>query len=704
MVPCQPALADPEAYTFISGNPPIGDGNFYPRQVRPIYTAADGFRIADKFFSRGSVDISNVTGNPIFFDANNLLTRPATLISNEAAWTDPKTGFFGENLNFRRNFFELDLDDNAIIGSDIGFDLAMASVSEDLPTLNFYDEFLEEDVEAGYLQFNIGTTTNTGFARLVFYAPEGETDLDTDPNFVHIFAEEAGTFFTLNSPRTAYEARFRLGYNEMRQYVADDEGIELGQVGNVDFLTFVLSDIATPGGTTQFAVDNIVVGDATIPNDPLEEPLNFEPLERVGKNRPQYFKFDDDDPEPGDDPLFPDAPDFDITEVIDVIEDTLIELTIGVDSEPAPGDAGISEVSIGLPPSSPVVNSPVPAGLVVETADLDANDPSYIRFLRAPDEQGGNEIIRITSDKPFDPAEVPVDQFYIEIKLEGDGSLTEVRTSAVNSTNGAAARLAEIAGINILDLADNETVLLPEPTLVALYEEVALQINEGWIRDSEGQTPGYGALPPFFATNAAGSDGAFQAGRGMLQLFISQANATGVGADFILDFFSENYVDAVINQYFETLEPGGGLGLSSTAAEYATLERVRARIQMLSMPEPSPESILQQLILDDAESLVQEVIAESSVVEPLHFLNTTLDQYLRFMAAEGLDPVTGDGGSYLVPIYEEGTGRIIEFDTVAWLIADEYGDYALLYSTVPEPSSLILIGLGGLLLRLRKRR
>ncbi|WP_432797147.1 hypothetical protein [Poriferisphaera sp. WC338] len=280
------SLSADEVYTFTSGLPPVGDGNIYPRHLNPARQSPGGGASPGTFVGNGSVLFKNISGNPAYFDSNNLLTRPSNLINGDAFWTDPKLGNFNYNgtpFSLAEMGFEFFLP-----GDDFGFDLAMASVSSNLaPALNFQVQDQDGFIAQGTLNFS--------------------ADFSFDKQ---IFAEQAGTFHSLSSPRPAYEARFRISHDQLLQMVYDQNGFGDEEHENFDptrdpfsgaaiqFFDIDLQTIANNGGTTQFAIDNFVYAGGVAP-PPRAEPQYLPPLGPFGDNTPVYVVFaSPEDPDP----------------------------------------------------------------------------------------------------------------------------------------------------------------------------------------------------------------------------------------------------------------------------------------------------------------------------------------------------------------------------------------------------------------------
>ncbi|MEM6853923.1 MAG: DUF4157 domain-containing protein [Planctomycetota bacterium] len=274
-----------ELYTFTSGNPPIGDGNVYPGSLNPARQASGGGASPGTFPSSGLVDFFNLNGNPAFFDANNFVTRPANLIQNEAFWTDPKIGSFTAPGG---NIFDIALMGFTIYdleASQFGFDLAVASAAgTPLP---------------GGLDFQIQTDTDLfGFGEIALTTDAGGFDGE------RFSPEQAGTFFTVGG-RQGFEGRYRFDMSDLLGLLENeggggdfdggfddgsDDGLVPSDFGSLILFDIDLAPIATPGGTTQIAFDNVVLGAPTIFNE--VEPVVLPPLPEVGPNRPQYANYD----------------------------------------------------------------------------------------------------------------------------------------------------------------------------------------------------------------------------------------------------------------------------------------------------------------------------------------------------------------------------------------------------------------------------
>lgn len=171
------------AYSFTSGT--AYDGFNWPKAQWSKQTATG--LAGGQFDTPDGVSFNNFSGNPANFDADNLLTRPAGLIENEAWWTDPKirsyTGTGGATFHTAVLHMSFNNTPDHYV-SEFGFDLAYASVSADVPLALSY----------------------TGFDSMGFTV-SGQLNLNPSAGFAP-FRQAVGTFATLNSPRVGREARF----------------------------------------------------------------------------------------------------------------------------------------------------------------------------------------------------------------------------------------------------------------------------------------------------------------------------------------------------------------------------------------------------------------------------------------------------------------------------------------------------------------
>ena len=263
----------------------------YPTTLNPARQAGgSGGAFSDTFFTYEGVGFTNLNGNPAYFDSNNLLTRPAALISGDAFWTDPKVGnFTSGGSSHQLAQFGFLFDDASSFGSDFGFDLAIASVSTDVPaSLSF-----QIQDQNGY--------TATGMLILGSAPAAVSTQPEISPVILDIgarYAESAGTFNTLNSARVGREARFRLSHDDLMNLIYNQNDISdpgsanyiENYVSAIEFFDIDLMDIATGGGTTQVAIDNFVLNNAELPL-PDREPVFVPSFGPIGENTPQYFNY-----------------------------------------------------------------------------------------------------------------------------------------------------------------------------------------------------------------------------------------------------------------------------------------------------------------------------------------------------------------------------------------------------------------------------
>ena len=221
----------------------------------------------DQFVTNDSLQVSfnNFSGNRAFYDGNNLLTKPAALINGNAWWTDPKEtangvvdgqarmeiGFFNSPLGFAQEF---------------GFDAAMVRIDQDVPTaLPFKARDSLNNIVSGQLVF------------------EGASP----------YVVDQGTFFSLGTPRIGREAEFLFDVNSLfAAYKYADPAIDYDdplQYGLQNF-SIELNSLATFGGTSQFAIDNVVFG-GTDPPPARTETTFVTTAHEYGPNTPVYYPF-----------------------------------------------------------------------------------------------------------------------------------------------------------------------------------------------------------------------------------------------------------------------------------------------------------------------------------------------------------------------------------------------------------------------------
>ena len=241
-----------ESYSFTSGF--AGDGVEYPFSIGPSRSSGD-FGISAGSFSPGigQLDTFSYQGaNLAFFDANNLLTAPARLISNEAFWTDPRvftrttaagSGFSLSGLGFSLNDFDS--------VESFGFNVAVASLAQAVPVrLPFQVQFGVGDGDFEPLFFN----DNLNFA--------GEVGGPLD------FTVDFDTFQSLSSPFVGREARFEFNVSDLESFASQGPN---GDSDDSNFDPILFFDIDTSSldnnngiSLTQIAIDNVTVNGAPI--------------------------------------------------------------------------------------------------------------------------------------------------------------------------------------------------------------------------------------------------------------------------------------------------------------------------------------------------------------------------------------------------------------------------------------------------------
>ena len=211
------------------------------------------------------VSFNNFSGNRAFFDANNFLTKPAALISSSAWWTDPKetdNGVVDGSSYLSIGFFNSPLGYAQILE----FDAAMVRIDTDVPTsLPFTARDTLNNEVNGLLDF-------TGFGAYVV---------------------DAGTFFSANSPRVGREAQFEFYADDLfSAYIGGDPTVDYDDATQYGIKSFAiqLNSIATFGGTSQFALDNLTFGGDAFPDTGRETMFVTAPGP-LGPNTPQYFAF-----------------------------------------------------------------------------------------------------------------------------------------------------------------------------------------------------------------------------------------------------------------------------------------------------------------------------------------------------------------------------------------------------------------------------
>lgn len=196
-----PATSQDVGYSFTSGT--FGDGFNWPRSLPPSRSSGTNGITNEAFFTPDSLGFSHLGSNLAFFDANNLLTRPSTLLSGEVFWTDPRAfsrtvpdGGGGTRLFSASSLGFQDL--NLFDGDRFGFDFAAASVSREVPLFFQYQ-----------IQDNYGQTARDSF-------------------------ELSGTFQTLGSPFEGRDERLRFEASDFLQLLGTpdfDNVVDDGSLG-----------------------------------------------------------------------------------------------------------------------------------------------------------------------------------------------------------------------------------------------------------------------------------------------------------------------------------------------------------------------------------------------------------------------------------------------------------------------------------------
>ncbi len=675
------------ALNFTSGLPPVGDFEDYPRSLNPARQAPGGGASPGSFFSTIGVSFNNLNGNPAYFDANNLLTRPATLINNEAFWTDPKFGQFssGGGGTFELAHFGFDFIPGFTDGLDFGFDLAMASVSTDLPTGSFFDEQTGNFITAPFLPFQIQDDNfNTARGTLVF-----ASGASSGPEEGAIFAETVGTFNTLGSPRTAYEARFRIDQSFLQGLIEYENDLFGGDPGGdpeedpgdggfvsgpIQFFDIDLANITTFGGTTQIAMDNFVLGGTPAINDPLREPLTFSPFDPVGANTPQYFVTDDSSGDPFEgitDGIF---------EALDVATSAADgEFDVSILGNPTPTGSQTTGVTATVPSDSNLRTNPVDpmAGIVIEYDE--SQDPSTF----VPEEEvplGG--IIEVNTVSST--GDSTTGQYIVEATNETSNLIMETTSQISNAIQSAANQILQDNGIDPNSTDPDANLPLSEADIRSLLESSFGEAEDFFQIPISNETVG----------DIIQSIGAKAFTEGSL---FGDSGLDGLGNDVIgddvpssinqigntVELFSEEVTHAILNAANNQLsgQAQSILEVSSGAEEAATQAILRIR------ETASGIGNLQLITAGDFIAQVEALVTGST------FINYSYSEYLQYLTENGLTPTVGDTGGFTEPIFD-ASGEIVDFRFHSWIITDQSGSFAsslTLSSEIPEPSSALIL-------------
>lgn len=254
------------SYSFTS----LIDNIDWPRAQRSKQTATG--LAGDQFLTPEKVAFNNFTGNLAFFDANNLTTRPSSLINGAAWWTDVKsrsyTGAGGQT--FETTTMSIDFFNNTPdrFVTEFGLDIAIAAIGGGgAPASIIVDAF----DNLGYRTFHSLSFTSTA----------------------NPFTQLIGTYTSLNVPNSGREARFWFTASSLLNNPAafTDPRYDPSHYG-VQAMNFSLKPLATLGSTTQIAFDNFILGSGAQPNS-ITEPLTYHNPIPIGANTPYTFVYDD---------------------------------------------------------------------------------------------------------------------------------------------------------------------------------------------------------------------------------------------------------------------------------------------------------------------------------------------------------------------------------------------------------------------------
>lgn len=473
--------------TFTSGNPPIGDGNQYPTSLNPASQSSGGGASSRSFFANNGVGFTSLNGNPAFFDSNNLLTRPATLITGDAFWSDPRIGNFtnadGSPFDVSLMSFEL-----PAFTSSFGFDLAVASASADVPLV------LEFNIQTFDFEGGLGGPGEAfGFGQLLLTGSGGGvTVLGNGDGQITPFS--SGTFSTIG-PRTGREARYRIDTADLLSFIQFDEGFGGPEdpedpesdpdfeeftptLDNGFFIDINLRPISTFGGTTQIAIDNFVLDNAPIPNGPPDPTFLFTEFP-AGENRPQYLNYD---AEVVPDNADGDTYDFDPTQFDGPITKVLVDI-----EEPA-GELGAKsftkDVSIYFDSNAP------DDGL--QAHEVTHSTQTILDQDQLPEESailGGDTKIQSILDEVGDPdAPAQIVEITTTIDAGADGAARLIRRTIQNlEEEGPGIISIPVPGDEPADLFDpgglGETVTLlgikAHDLIDQVPDEQSLQVSDG---------------------------------------------------------------------------------------------------------------------------------------------------------------------------------------------------------------------------------
>lgn len=401
--------------TFTSGF--SGDGFQYPSSIGPSKASGDFGITAGSAFTPVGVEFSYFGANLAFFDANNLLTAPSTLITNDAFWTDPRVftrqtpsgPFSSSSIGFSIDF---PLDYYAF-----GFNLAIASVAESVPTsLEFQ------------IQFGVGDDAQFINDSIVFDGFNAYTD-------------QVGTFQTLNSPHVGRDTRVEFfiddllfGFSEEGDQPDDFDGdFDDDFYPEVMFFDIDTTPLDNDLGisVTQIAMDNFTLDEAFIV-EPGPDPTRFNAPDPLSASDPATFSFSGSNPG-----------------AVDVSGATgPVSLSAGSGNLSAPGDfqataytttlanaSGLNELTLGL--GAPLMV----AAFSSATFEAASDDPATFAL---------GEAVNVTLTA--DPAQPGIEPLVVSINAIVDGDLAEALLPLFgeDATDPATVAAAKALGLPVI--------------------------------------------------------------------------------------------------------------------------------------------------------------------------------------------------------------------------------------------------------------
>jgi len=435
------------SYAFDSGSAPHTDQVYYPYQLQGV-TSPQGTT-----FDAGDITFWNRSGNPAFFNGNNLLTRASSLISGGAFWTDPRLAPYPDDNG--HDIANLGFQFDQSFGDSLGFDLVIATAGNEIfsPTNN----------DPGVRFTVTDSLGNVGHGDLYFKILDDPT-FDLDEASDAFFASLAGTFHTLNSPRLSYEARFDLPADRLFTMLDEQNGggggdddvnvnaMAFGAVADryITSLEFRFQPLASLGGPTQAAIDNVVINGAARRNTPLNLPVFLPPTGPFGNNIIHYIYYADED-----DPNAPDnATRFSLS---DLGDRAYTSATVTSDATPVGAEAfsdgstiyfktaptgtelvahevthTLQSAPSNLPPGQTDLGSQVtvsnitadgtrgaaPSPQVIETTVTVSTDPLALHIRLAAEQQSQNQIQAITSQILTEVEQMHRSNFQIRLETQ----------------------------------------------------------------------------------------------------------------------------------------------------------------------------------------------------------------------------------------------------------------------------------------------